>query len=121
MKFQTNDRELVCFLIALNNTKPEASHSNRKRKRRAYEHLQLERIELLAATGAAREKLPPNQWPVEPVEVDLESGTKDYLLEKFGADGEVLGGAFVELTVCKVVDRLRAIEEEKKAEKPEAK
>jgi hypothetical protein len=46
MKFQTNDRELGCLLMALNASKPETSHSNRKRKVRAFEQCDLERIEV---------------------------------------------------------------------------
>ena len=107
MKLTTNERELVCVLIALNSAKPENSHSNRKRKIRAFEQLGLERLEDLAQPGHERAQMPPNNWPVDAVEVDVESGTQDYLVEKFGADGEVGGGGFVERTVCKFIDKIR--------------
>lgn len=113
MKFTTNDRELVCLYMALSGAQPETNHSNRKRKNRAFEQLGLERIEVLALPGGARNQLPWTQWPVEPVEVDIESGTKDYLLEKYGAEGTVAGGAFVERIVCKFIDRLRAADDTK--------
>ena len=108
MKLTTNDRDLVCVLIALNSAKPEASHSARKRKMRAFEQLGLERLEELAQPGHERSQMPPAQWPTDAVEVDIESGTQDYLIEKFGSDGEVGGGAFVERTVCKFIDKIRA-------------
>jgi hypothetical protein len=54
MKFQTNDRELGCLLMALNASKPETSHSNRKRKVRAFEQCDLERIEELTMPGSPR-------------------------------------------------------------------
>jgi hypothetical protein len=110
MKLTTSDRELVCILIALNSAKPETSHSSRKRKLRAFEQLGLERLEELASPGGERNQTVPNLWPTDAVEVDIESGTQDYLLEKFGADGEICGGAFVERTVCRFVDKLRAAE-----------
>jgi hypothetical protein len=106
MKFQTTDRELVCMLIALNSARPEQSHSARKRKDRAYDELQLIRIEEQAAPGGIHEGHGPALFAAEPVEVDMEKGTQDYLLEKFGKDGEVGGGAFVERTVSRFVDRL---------------
>jgi hypothetical protein len=46
--------------------------------------------------------------------VDIESGTKDYLLEKYGAERTVAGGSFVERVVCKFIDRLRTADDEKK-------
>jgi hypothetical protein len=110
MKLTTDARELVCVLIALNTSKPEVSHSSRKRKLRAFEQLGLERLEELAQPGGERATLLPTQYPTVGVEVDIESGTKDYLIEKFGADGEVNGGAFVERSLCRFVDKLRAIE-----------
>ena len=114
MKFPTNDRELVCLYMALSGAQAETNHSNRKRKNRAFEQLQLERIEELALPGGARNATPWTQWPTEEIVVDIESGTKDYLLEKYGAEGTVAGGSFVERVVCKFIDRLRAAEEEKK-------
>ena len=114
MKFTTNDRELVCLYMALSGAQPETNHSNRKRKNRAFDQLDLERIEGLALPGGARNATPWTQWPTEEVVVDIESGTKDYLLERYGAEGTVAGGSFVERVVCKFIDRLRAAEEEKK-------
>lgn len=110
MKISTNDRELVCIMVALNGAHPEASHGNRKRKLRCYDQMNMERLEALAQPGGERERLLPSMWPTDEVVVDIESGTKDYLLEKFGADGEVAGGAFIERTVCRFVDKLRATE-----------
>jgi hypothetical protein len=112
MKLTTNDRELICVLIALNGIKPEASHSARKRKMRAFEQLGLERLEDLAQPGKERAQMLPAQYPTEPSELDIESGTVDYLLEKFGADGEVAGGALVERAVCRFVDKLRSSEQQ---------
>jgi hypothetical protein len=113
MKFQTTDRELVCLLVALNNSKPEPSHNRRKCKSRAYEQLQLERVEALITQPGRFVNAPLNQLPTDTVEVDLESGTRDYLIDTFGADGAIGGGAFVEITVCKFTDRLRAVENSK--------
>jgi hypothetical protein len=111
MKLTTNDRELVCLLIALNGAAPEASHVARKRKVRCYDQLDMERIGGLAQPGAERERVLPSMWPADAVELDnVESGTQDYLIEKFGADGEVCGGAFIERTVCKFIDKLRSTE-----------
>jgi hypothetical protein len=114
MKVTTNDRELVCIFMALSGAQPETSHSNRKRKNRAFDQLDLERIEGMALPGGTRNQIPYTQWPIEDVVVDIEAGTKDYLLEKYGAEGTVAGGAFVERVVCRFIDRLRAAEDEKK-------
>ena len=111
MKIATTDRELVCLYMALVGSRPESSHSNRKRKTRAFEELQLERVEMLAVPGGARAQIPFTQWPTDEVDVEIEKGTKDYLLEKFGAEGEVPGGAFAERTVCRFVERLRKMED----------
>ena len=121
MKITTNDRELVCLYMALTGSKPESNHSNRKRKNRAFDELQLERIEELALPGGARAQVPFTQWPTAEVVVDMEKGTKDYLLEKFGAEGEVPGGAFAERTVCRFIDRLRKMDEDEKEKPAEAK
>jgi len=118
MKITTNDRELVCLYMALTGSKPESNHTNRKRKNRAFDQLDLERIEGLAIPGGARERMPFTQWPTDEAVVDLEGGTKDYLLEKFGAEGEVPGGAFAERTVTRFIERLRKLDEDdKKTEK----
>ena len=111
MKFPTNDRELVCLYMALSGAQPETSHRNRKQKVRAFQQLQLDpRIEELASPGGAMSATPLIQWPTAEVVVDLEAGTKDYLIEKYGADGVVAGGAYVERVVCQFIDRLRAAE-----------
>jgi hypothetical protein len=114
MKVTTNDRDLVCLYMALSGSQAETSHSNRKRKNRAFEQLDLERVEGLAIPGGSRAAIPFVQWPTDDVVVDIESGTKDYLLEKYGAEGTVVGGAFVERVVCRFIERLRALEPETK-------
>jgi hypothetical protein len=116
MKITTNERELGCLLQALNGLKPEGNHSNRKRKIRAFEQLGLEKLEEKVLPGGAYEKTPLMQWPVAEVAADIEAGVKDYLIEKFGGDGEVFGGAFIERTVARFIDRLRKLDDEKPAE-----
>ncbi len=108
MRLPTNDRELICLLIAMNSSKAETSHSGRKRKLRAFEQLGLERLEVLAMPGGDRASLPPGQYPTDEVWVDIEDGTKDYLIDRLGAEGEVLGGAVVERHVCRFVNKLHA-------------
>lgn len=110
MKFKTNDRELVCLLIALNTARPEASHSSRRRKDRAYDELQLTRIEEAAAPEGTMNGTPPQKYPTSEVEVEMERGTQDYLLEKFAKDGEVGGGAYIERMVSRFIDRLAKAE-----------
>jgi hypothetical protein len=111
MKLKTTEQELGNIMIALNLSRPEASHSNRKRKMRAFEQLGLETLEALAQPGQPRANLTPAQYPTDEIERDIESGVKDYLLEKFGADGEVGGGSAVERAVCRFVDKLRALDQ----------
>ena len=111
MKITTNDRELICLLIAVNGLQPETSQSLRKRKTRAFEQLQLERIEALALPGCACSAIHPAQYPTDAVDLEgVESATRDFLIEKFGDGGEVKGGSFVERTVCRFIERIRAIE-----------
>lgn len=106
MKLKTNDRELFCLLVALNSLKPETTHTGRRRKDRAFDELQLTRIEESVLPGSERYGQPPGMFPVDEIEIDMERGTQDYLLEKFGKDGEVGGGAYVERMVSRFIDRL---------------
>jgi hypothetical protein len=110
MKIKTDDRELLCLLVALNGLRPETSHSNRRRKSLAFDQLGLERIEELALPGRERSTLVPALWPQDAAEPELETGTADYLKEKFGGDGEITGGAFIERAVCAFIVKLQKAE-----------
>jgi hypothetical protein len=108
MKIQTDDREQVCLLVAINGLKPETSHSGRRRKTRAFEQLGLVRIEELGLPGGERATMVITLWPPNASEVEIEDGTADYLLEKFGGDSEVSGGSFVERAVCAFISKIQA-------------
>lgn len=103
MQIKTTVRDIGCLGVALNLAPAEPNHSGRVRKDKAYEQFLLDEIEERPGVDP---QAPVTSWPKEEVVLDVESGVVDYLIERFGGEGEIKAGGGVERSIMRLVEQL---------------